>query len=149
MPGALIPWAEANGHKTALNAWVLGEACRQAARWRSNLQVAVNCSIFQLQRGDAAEAAAAALASSGLIPDRLTVEISETSVSDAASAADLDAMSLLGVQLTVDDIRSDLRSLRTSSTRPSTRSRSTGHWSPASTSPARHRPGPWSRRSWI
>ena len=108
MPGALIPWAEANGHMTELNTWVLAEACREAARWRSNLQVAVNCSIFQLQRGDAAAAASAALEESGLNPDRLTVEVSETSVGDAVAAADLSAMTRLGVQLTVDDVRSDL-----------------------------------------
>ena len=37
-----------------LNAWVLSEACAQAVLWPSDLQLAVNCSVFQLQRGNAA-----------------------------------------------------------------------------------------------
>ena len=90
-----------------LNAWVLSEACAQAARWPSDLQLAVNCSVFQLQRGTAAMAAAAALEQSGLNPDRLTVEITESSVADDDAAADLQVMTRLGIQLTVDDVGSD------------------------------------------
>jgi EAL domain-containing protein (putative c-di-GMP-specific phosphodiesterase class I) len=106
-PDALVPWAEASGRMTVLNAWVLTEACAQAARWPSDLQLAVNCSVFQLRRGEAAAAAASALANSGLNPDRLTVEVTETSVSDDEAAADLHAMARLGIQLTVDDIGTD------------------------------------------
>jgi EAL domain-containing protein (putative c-di-GMP-specific phosphodiesterase class I) len=106
-PAVLIPWAEAQGHMEALNAWVLSEACAQAARWPSDLQLAVNCSVFQLQRGEAAAAAAAALEQSGLSPDRLTVEITETSVADDQAAADLQVMTHLGIQLTVDDVGAD------------------------------------------
>jgi EAL domain-containing protein (putative c-di-GMP-specific phosphodiesterase class I) len=103
-PDTLIPWAEANGHMADLHAWVLSEACQQAARWPSDLQLAVNCSVFQLRRGEAAIAAASALERSGLRPDRLTVEVTETSVADDQAAADLHAMTRLGIQLTVDDI---------------------------------------------
>jgi len=106
-PGVLIPWAEANGHMVELNAWVLSEACAAAASWQSDLQLAVNCSVFQLRQREAASAAAAALEESGLNPDRLTIEITETSVTDDGAAADLHAMSRLGIQLTVDDIGSD------------------------------------------
>ena len=106
-PSVLVPWAESNGHMVTLNAWVLSEACAAAARWESDLQLAVNCSVFQLRRREAAAAAAAALEESGLNPDRLTVEITETSVADDTAAADLHAMSRLGIQLTVDDIGSD------------------------------------------
>jgi EAL domain-containing protein (putative c-di-GMP-specific phosphodiesterase class I) len=106
-PDALIPWAEANGHMTALQAWVVTEACTEAARWPSDLQLAVNCSVFQLRRGEAAISAAAALEHSGLNPDRLTVEVTETSVVDDAAVADLHAMARLGIQLTVDDVWTD------------------------------------------
>jgi EAL domain-containing protein (putative c-di-GMP-specific phosphodiesterase class I) len=106
-PGVLIPWAEANGHMVELNAWVLSEACAAAASWQADLQLAVNCSVFQLRQREAASAAAAALEESGLNPDRLTIEITETSVTDDGAAADLHAMSRLGIQLTVDDIGSD------------------------------------------
>jgi len=106
-PSVLIPWAESNGHMVELNAWVLSEACAAAASWQSDLQLAVNCSVFQLRQREAASAAAAALEESGLNPDRLTIEITETSVTDDGAAADLHAMSRLGIQLTVDDIGSD------------------------------------------
>ena len=105
-PNALIPWAEARGRMTDLNAWVLLEACSQAARWPANLQLAVNCSVFQLRRGEAA-AAAAALEQAGFAPDRLMVEVTETAVIDEAAVADLQAMSRLGIQLTLDDVGSD------------------------------------------
>jgi EAL domain-containing protein (putative c-di-GMP-specific phosphodiesterase class I) len=110
-PSVLIPWAEANGHMLELNAWVLSEACARAAEWDADLQLAVNCSVFQLRRREAASAAAAALEESGLNPDRLTIEITETSVADDGAAADLRAMSRLGIQLTVDDIGSDWSTL--------------------------------------
>ena len=106
-PATLIPWAESNGHMNELNAWVLSEACAQAARWPSDLQLAVNCSVFQLHRGEAAMAAAAALEQSGLSPDRLTVEVTETSVADDLAAEDLHMMTRLGIQLTVDDVGED------------------------------------------
>ncbi len=104
----LILWAEDRGQMDNLNTWVLSAACAEAARWPSALQLAVNCSIFQLRRGEAAEAAAAALARTGLNPDRLTVEVAETSVTDDDAVADLHAITRLGVQLTVDDIGRDL-----------------------------------------
>ncbi len=106
-PDVLIPWAEDHGHMNELNAWVLSEACAQAVRWPSDLQLAVNCSVFQLQRGNAALAAAAALEASGLNPDQLTVEITESSVADDDAAADLEVMTRLGIQLTVDDVGAD------------------------------------------
>jgi EAL domain-containing protein (putative c-di-GMP-specific phosphodiesterase class I) len=106
-PSVLIPWAEANGHMVELNAWVLSEACAAAASWQADLQLAVNCSVFQLRQREAASAAASAIEESGINPDRLTIEITETSVTDAGAAADLHAMSRLGIQLTVDDIGSD------------------------------------------
>jgi EAL domain-containing protein (putative c-di-GMP-specific phosphodiesterase class I) len=106
-PDVLIPWAEDHGHMNELNAWVLTEACTQAVRWPSDLQLAVNCSVFQLQRGNAALAAASALEKSGLNPDRLTVEITESSVADDDAAADLQVMTRLGIQLTVDDVGAD------------------------------------------
>ena len=106
-PDILIPWAENHGHMNELNAWVLAEACAQAARWPADLQLAVNCSIFQLHRGTAAMAAAAALEESGLNPDRLTVEVTAPSVNDVEAAADLQVMTRLGIQLTLDDIGED------------------------------------------
>jgi len=110
-PGVLIPWAEANGHMTELNQWVLSEACARAVRWRSDLQLAVNSSVFQLRERETLEAAVIALEASGLNPDRLTIEITEKSVADALAVGELVAMSELGIQLTVDDMGADCSSM--------------------------------------
>jgi EAL domain-containing protein (putative c-di-GMP-specific phosphodiesterase class I) len=106
-PDVLIPRAEAGGCMNELNRWVLVEACTQAARWPADLQLAVNCSVFQLRRGNAAMAAADALEHSGLNPDRLTVEVTEISVTDQDAAAEMQVMTGLGIQLTVDDVGTD------------------------------------------
>jgi EAL domain-containing protein (putative c-di-GMP-specific phosphodiesterase class I) len=103
-PNILIPWAEANDHIIDLNAWVLADACRQAAPWPIGIQLSVNCSPVQLRQGEASRAAAAALESSGLDPDRLTIEVTETTVADETTSADLRALSRLGVHLAVDDV---------------------------------------------
>ena len=100
----LIPWAEDRGHMTALNAWVLSEACGQAARWPPDLKLAVNCSVFQLRRGEAAIAAASALERTDLSPNRLTIEVTEDSVTDNQATADLRALHRLGIQVALDDV---------------------------------------------
>lgn len=114
-PAVIIPWAEANGDIIELNAWVLAEACHQAHQWPSGIQLAVNCSIVQLRQGEASLSVARALERSGLNPDRLTVEITEHTIADERAAADLRALSALGVHLAVDDVGtmwSSLNSLR-------------------------------------
>ena len=103
-PNILIPWAEANDHIVDLNAWVLTDACRQAAPWPVGIQLSVNCSPVQLRQGQASRSTAAALELSGLDPDRLTIEVTETTVADGTTAADLRALSKLGVHLAVDDV---------------------------------------------
>ncbi len=103
-PNILIPWAEANDHIIDLNAWVLAEACRRAAPWPIGIQLSVNCSPVQLRRGEASLATIAALEESGLDPDRLTVEVTETTVADEHTGADLKALSKVGVHLAVDDV---------------------------------------------
>ncbi len=103
-PNVLIPWAESNNHIVELNAWVLEEACREASRWASAIQVAVNCSLVQLRHHQASLAAKRALAATGLNPDRLTVEITESAVADEQANQDLGALLRHGVHLAVDDV---------------------------------------------
>jgi EAL domain-containing protein (putative c-di-GMP-specific phosphodiesterase class I) len=103
-PNELIPWAEATGQMSALSAWILSEACAQAVRWPLSLQITANCSTFQLQRGETAIAALSALETSGLNPDRLTVEITEKSIADRDASIHIETMARLGIQITLDDI---------------------------------------------
>ena len=111
-PDQLIPTAEANGHMTAVNRWVLSEACYEAVSWPPEVQLAVNCSVFQLRRNEAAPAAASAIGASGLDPGRLSIEVTGTALADDGTAADLHALSRLGIRLTLDDMGSDLLSLK-------------------------------------
>ncbi len=106
-PDFVIPKAEHYGQMDQLNAWVLAEACAQAAAWDADFEIAVNCSVFQLRRGTTAPAAAAALEATQLDPRRLTVEVTEYAVRDETAAADLRALARLGVRLSVDDVGVD------------------------------------------
>jgi len=102
-PEDLVVWAEIHGHLAALNGWVVEEACAQAARWPSKLQVSVNCSLFQLGVNEAAQAAITGLRHAHLRPDRLSIEITETSVATGPVADGLCAMARVGIQVSVDD----------------------------------------------
>jgi EAL domain-containing protein (putative c-di-GMP-specific phosphodiesterase class I) len=110
-PNELIPCAEANGHMKAVNDWVLSEACSKAAAWRPEIQLAVNCSVFQLRRHEASASAAAALEVSGLDAGRLSIEFTESALADDRALHDLGALAKLGVQLTLDDMVADWSSV--------------------------------------
>src|SRR3546814_10459943 len=58
--------------------WVLRTACAEAMRWPSNLKVAVNVSAEQLTDPNFASVVVSALAQSGLTPQRLEIEVSES-----------------------------------------------------------------------
>jgi len=60
--------------------------------------------VVQLRRGEASRAVVAALEETGFDEDRLTVEITETTVADEHAAEDLRALSTLGIHLAVDDV---------------------------------------------
>src|SRR5271170_5969568 len=101
LPPQLIPWAEASGDIIAIGEWVLATGCKDAMRWPTSVQLAVNLSVIQLRRGAASMAVRAALEESGIAPDRLTVEVTERALSDESAVADLRDISALGVQLAV------------------------------------------------
>ena len=58
--------------------WVLLSACFEAENWPVNISVAVNLSPVQFEKGDIVASVHAALAASGLRPDRLELEITES-----------------------------------------------------------------------
>ncbi len=77
---------------------------RTGALWSPSIQLGVNCTIDQLQRGEVSKAVACALERSGLRAGQLTIEVSEESVVDSSASADLKMLSQMGVQLSVDDV---------------------------------------------
>ena len=64
----------------------------------------VNCTVEQLRRGEVSVAVAAALEESGFPSDQLNIEVTEDAVVDPTASADLQALSEMGVQLSVDDV---------------------------------------------
>jgi len=124
LPDDFIPVAEQTGLIVPLGEWVLTEACEQLARWdsstpRCRLAMAVNVSLPQLDRPGFVDAVKTVLASTGLAPDRLVLEITETALRDDESTAMLlRELHDVGVRLSIDDFGmgySSLARLRTSS----------------------------------
>ena len=110
-PAAFLPLAEASGLVVPLGRDVLHRACAQVARWRrevpaaADLHVAVNVSGRQLGEAEVVETVAEALLVSGLPPQALTVELTETSLADTGVEVDiaLQRIRALGVTLALDD----------------------------------------------
>jgi EAL domain-containing protein (putative c-di-GMP-specific phosphodiesterase class I) len=103
-PDLLIPAAEASGDIGPLTRWIVAAACEEACSWSRSIQLGVNCTVEQLQRGEVSEAVRGALHETGFPSDQLNIEVTEDAVVDPTAAADLQAISDMGVQLSVDDV---------------------------------------------
>ena len=103
-PDLLIPAAEASGDIGPLTRWIVAAACEEACSWSRSIQLGVNCTVEQLQRGEVSEAVGLALRQTGFPSDQLNIEVTEDAVVDPTAAADLQAISDMGVQLSVDDV---------------------------------------------
>ena len=108
-PAAFVPIAEQTGMIVPIGAWVVEQACRQAAEWARTVDrpftVCVNVSARQLSEGDFTATVGDALAVSDLDPALLCLEITESAVladPDAATEA-LERLKALGVRLAIDD----------------------------------------------
>ncbi len=101
-----------------LDQWVLAEVSRQLLAWSddpemAHLPVAVNISGRHLQSGHLTQHLAAMLALTGINPERLTIEITETVLLDdlITSAAELDTVRALGIGVAIDDFGTGYTSL--------------------------------------
>jgi diguanylate cyclase (GGDEF)-like protein len=115
-PDEFIPLAEESGLIVPIGRWVLEQACRQGATWaRAGHRpgVSVNVSAFQLGREDFAEDVRRVLGETGLAPNSLLLEITETTVMRdiAAACVDLEQMKQLGVRVAIDDFGTGYASL--------------------------------------
>ena len=108
-PDRFIPAAEASGLIVDLDRWVLQTACRQAAQWvaagRAPLRMAVNVSSRTLAAPGFADSVLAELEASGLDPDQLEVEITETLALFEGDEAvrELTVLRGHGVHVAIDD----------------------------------------------
>lgn len=104
-PVEFVPVAEKSGLIGEIGAWVLGEACRTAVQSMPGLCISVNVSPVQLMRVGFLDDVAKALKESGLAPQRVEMEITESVFLDDASTAlvNLHGLKNLGVRIALDD----------------------------------------------
>ncbi|WP_295821263.1 EAL domain-containing protein [uncultured Deinococcus sp.] len=103
-PAEFIPLLERSGLIVPVGDWVLQEACRQAAAW-GDVRVAVNLSARQFMGGDLVDSVTRALALSGLAPERLELEITESLMMQSPERAVrlLTDLKRTGVRVMLDD----------------------------------------------
>lgn len=112
-PAEFVPIAEETGLIVQIGDWVLREACLEARNWPEGVKVAVNLSTVQFQRGNVVSMVMNALATSGLPPANLELEITESLIL-AQSDDNLTAIRQLrdlGVRIAMDDFGTGYSSL--------------------------------------
>jgi diguanylate cyclase (GGDEF)-like protein/PAS domain S-box-containing protein len=112
-PATFIPLAEEIGFIVPLGEWVIRQACLTAAQWPEHLHVAVNISAAQFRGSSLMPVIVNALATSGLHPTRLEIEITETVLlhDREATLAVLHQLRSLGVRIAMDDFGTGYSSL--------------------------------------
>jgi diguanylate cyclase (GGDEF)-like protein len=118
-PTEFVPVAEETGLILPIGAWVLREACTQARRWQVEfpsqppLTLAVNISARQVQQPGLCDIVRTALEESGLPPESLVLEITESLMMQDAelSIARLNELKALGIRLAIDDFGTGYSSL--------------------------------------
>jgi diguanylate cyclase (GGDEF)-like protein/PAS domain S-box-containing protein len=118
-PNQFIPLAEETGLIVAMGRWVLNEACREGVEVQTRfereapLTISVNLSVRQLQSDSIVSDVRCALETSGLPPESLVLEITESvMMSDTDFAVQrLDDLKALGVRLAMDDFGTGYSSL--------------------------------------
>jgi diguanylate cyclase (GGDEF)-like protein len=112
-PGHFISVAEDTGLIVPLGEWVLRRACHDAVNWPAPLFVSVNLSPAQFRDGDVAETVAQVLKETGLPPERLELEITESLlINDTEEVlGKLNRLRQLGVHIAMDDFGTGYSSL--------------------------------------
>ncbi|MGX6607537.1 putative bifunctional diguanylate cyclase/phosphodiesterase [Micromonosporaceae bacterium Da 78-11] len=118
-PGSFIPLAEETGLIVEIDRWMLLEACHTVKQWQDSAPhtapdwVSVNLSAANLEVPDLTDRVAYALATSGLPPSCLVLELTETVLMRdiAVTSARLEELRLLGVKIAIDDFGTGYSSL--------------------------------------
>jgi len=116
-PASFIPLAEETGLILPIGEWVLDRVCADAQEWRqrgfSEVRAAVNISALQFHQPEFAERVAAVLERSGLEPEALELELTETLAMTEVheTLARMTALERLGVRLAIDDFGTGYSSL--------------------------------------
>jgi diguanylate cyclase (GGDEF)-like protein/PAS domain S-box-containing protein len=116
-PGEFIPIAELSGLIVPIGEWVLRTACAAARKWHAqgfpSLTVSVNLSSRQFQQSDLVSQVTSALTETGLEPDKLDLEITESNAMQNAehSINTLWGLKKQGVRISMDDFGTGYSSL--------------------------------------
>ncbi|MBS1142750.1 MAG: hypothetical protein H6R14_156 [Proteobacteria bacterium] len=116
MPTRFIPLAEDSGLIVGLGNWVLRETCRQVMQWQASgfelPQVSVNLSVKQLERPEFIDILSDILDETGMEPERLKLELTESVVMAFGNATELlERLRDLGIRLALDDFGTGYSSL--------------------------------------
>jgi diguanylate cyclase (GGDEF)-like protein len=112
-PETFISIAEDAGLIRPIGEWVLRTACAEASRWPENVKLAINLSAIQVEADGLLASVVSAIAQSGLAPERLEFEVTESVYmrEGPATAKTLEALKSLGVGLALDDFGTGYSSL--------------------------------------
>jgi diguanylate cyclase (GGDEF)-like protein len=112
-PSDFIPLAEETGLINPIGEWVLRKACTDAVRWPSYVKVSVNLSPAQLRKASPMEIFCRALTDSGLPPERLELEITESVLLHGSkeTVAMLHQLRRMGTSILLDDFGTGYSSL--------------------------------------
>ncbi|EIM29328.1 putative bifunctional diguanylate cyclase/phosphodiesterase [Microvirga lotononidis] len=112
-PAEFIPVIEDTGLISPLGDWIIEQACKEAATWPGEMHVAVNLSPIQFRNRGLVQSVSNALASSGLSPQRLELEITESVLlqDNEMTVSTLHQLRRLGVRIAMDDFGTGYSSL--------------------------------------
>ncbi|MGB6171024.1 MAG: EAL domain-containing protein [Xanthobacteraceae bacterium] len=112
-PDLFIPLAEETGLITQIGDWVLRAACTEAATWPAEVKVAVNLSLVQFRKTNLPDLVMRVLADTGLPPERLELEITETALIESAAEClpALRQFKAMGITIVLDDFGTGYSSL--------------------------------------
>jgi diguanylate cyclase (GGDEF)-like protein len=119
-PDQFIPLAEETGLIVALGEWIIRQACDDATSWPADTKVSINLSPVQFKQAELFEVIESALRNSGLPPERLEIEITESVLLERAAEnlAFMERLSRIGVSLALDDFGTGYSSLSCLTTFP-------------------------------
>jgi diguanylate cyclase (GGDEF)-like protein len=104
-PDQFIPLAEETGLVVPLGEWVLGRACRDATFWPADIKLAVNLSPVQFKQADLFDVIVGVLSDSGLPPERLELEVTESVLLEPGveNSTFMKRLKRIGISLALDD----------------------------------------------
>jgi diguanylate cyclase (GGDEF)-like protein len=119
-PDQFIPLAEETGLIVPLGEWIIRQACDDATSWPADTKVAVNLSPVQFKQAELFDIIQSALRNSGLPPERLEIEITESVLLERAAEnhAFMERLKSIGVSLALDDFGTGYSSLSCLTTFP-------------------------------